>query len=244
MPLDPLTAGALISAGGSLLGNLFGNRGSRRAQERAQRFNIEFWNMQNRYNHPKEQMKRLRDAGLNPNLIYGTSPTSAVGNAQAIAPAKAPEHKIDNPLSHMAMYAAVKNTEAQTDNLIAQNDVIVQEAALKAAQTAGQVVKTGQGQFDLDLAKELRKTSVDAAKENLRQMELRSVGFMLDNTFKNRAMSNQLKKIMYDAYAAKETLEGVKLDNAMKDLDIQLKKLGIEKGDPWYFRIMGRMLTD
>ena len=34
------------------------------------------WNASNYYNSPKEQMKRLRDAGLNPNLIAG-NPTIA-----------------------------------------------------------------------------------------------------------------------------------------------------------------------
>ena len=29
------------------------------------------WNMQNAYNSPEQQMQRLRDAGLNPNLVYG-----------------------------------------------------------------------------------------------------------------------------------------------------------------------------
>ena len=29
------------------------------------------WRMQNEYNHPSAQMARLREAGLNPNLVYG-----------------------------------------------------------------------------------------------------------------------------------------------------------------------------
>jgi len=33
--------------------------------------NIEMWNMQNAYNTPANQMARYREAGLNPNLIYG-----------------------------------------------------------------------------------------------------------------------------------------------------------------------------
>lgn len=32
---------------------------------------IQLWMMQNEYNSPKNQMQRYREAGLNPNLIYG-----------------------------------------------------------------------------------------------------------------------------------------------------------------------------
>jgi len=36
------------------------------------------WKMQNEYNSPLNQMKRLKEAGLNPNLMYGKG---TVGNA-------------------------------------------------------------------------------------------------------------------------------------------------------------------
>ena len=37
----------------------------------------EMWNMENEYNLPTNQMARFKDAGLNPNLIYGQSNPSA-----------------------------------------------------------------------------------------------------------------------------------------------------------------------
>lgn len=33
--------------------------------------NVRLWTMQNEYNSPAAQMQRLKDAGLNPNLVYG-----------------------------------------------------------------------------------------------------------------------------------------------------------------------------
>ena len=244
MALDPLIGGGLISTAGSLFGNLLGNIGAKRRQKRADDFNIKFWNMQNEYNHPKAQLERLRDAGLNPNLIYGTSPTSAVGNAGQIAPSKAADYNIDNPLANIELFSNVKQKSAQTDNLVAQNNLIQQETALKHAQTAGTLAGTAKTKFDLELANDLRKTSVDYQKESLRKLELETVGRQLDNSFKSQAMRDQLKRIMYDASYAKEHLEGAQLDNVMKKLDIELKKIGIEKNDAWYFRILGRMLND
>lgn len=46
----------------------------------------DMWNATNEYNHPAAQMARYREAGLNPNLIYGQSNTtsaSTVGTAVA-----------------------------------------------------------------------------------------------------------------------------------------------------------------
>ncbi len=59
----------LFSLGSSLLTN----KGAQRRQNLANSQNIEFWNMQNAYNDPSAQMARLKQAGLNPNLIYGQS---------------------------------------------------------------------------------------------------------------------------------------------------------------------------
>lgn len=39
-------------------------------KQQEQAYNLELWNLQNKYNSPAEQMKRYQDAGLNPNLIY------------------------------------------------------------------------------------------------------------------------------------------------------------------------------
>ena len=61
---------ALTSGVFGLASNLLSNRGAKRRQQLADQQNVKFWNMQNEYNTPANQMKRLQDAGLNPNLIY------------------------------------------------------------------------------------------------------------------------------------------------------------------------------
>lgn len=42
-------------------------------------YNIDMWNLNNEYNSPKNQLQRLVEAGLNPNLAYGTVSS---GNSQ------------------------------------------------------------------------------------------------------------------------------------------------------------------
>ena len=51
---------------------------------------IDMWNMQNAYNTPQAQMERLKQAGLNPNLMYGQG---NVGNATAAPKAHIPQHQ-------------------------------------------------------------------------------------------------------------------------------------------------------
>ena len=81
---------------GSLGASLISNRGARNRQRLADLQNIKFWEMQNAYNTPKEQMKRLKDAGLNPNLIYGSNANTGV--AGSVSPSKASPYNIQNPV--------------------------------------------------------------------------------------------------------------------------------------------------
>jgi hypothetical protein len=117
--MDPITGAAIISGIGTLGSSLLGNSGAKRRQELANKQNIEFWNMQNSYNTPKAQMGRLSDAGLNPNLIYGSNANT--GTAGAIAPSKAAPYNIKNPVPLQAMLlgSQIKNMDANTIKTLA-----------------------------------------------------------------------------------------------------------------------------
>jgi hypothetical protein len=59
-------------------------------------------------------MQRLKDAGLNPNLIYGSSPAGASGSAGSIAPSKAAPYAFRDPTQSIAQMDLLR---AQKDNL-------------------------------------------------------------------------------------------------------------------------------
>ena len=74
---------AIIGAVGSLAGAGINAASSSSAADTAygrqkalmalqQQYAVENWNREVNYNDPKEQMKRLKAAGLNPNLVYGS----------------------------------------------------------------------------------------------------------------------------------------------------------------------------
>lgn len=240
MPIPAAIGAALIGGATNVASNAIGNSGTRRSQKRADRINRNFWTLQNEYNDPSAQMARLRKAGLNPNLIYGTSPTSAVGNAGAIAPSKPADFKFENPLQGMQMFQNTKQTEAQTNNLQTQNTVLEQEAALKALQGSKIATETARSKFDLNLAKQLEKTSLDFQRESLRKLEAETIGVGLSNRFKDASMIDRVKSAFYNAEFAKENLTGQTLLNQLRSLEVELKRMGIEKSDPIYWRILGR----
>lgn len=94
--------------------------------------NVALWNMNNEYNSPKQQMQRLGDAGLNPNLVYGNG---AVGNSSASPQGyQAPRFQrpdIDVQIPDMIQkYQNFKLGQAQVDNVKASTDAIRMKALL------------------------------------------------------------------------------------------------------------------
>lgn len=86
---------------------------------------LEMWNRGNRYNSPEEQMSRLKAAGLNPNMVYGSG--SATGNTATNLPKyQAPQMEFNqlpmqlpDAISRFQDFA-LKN--AQIDNLQEQRE--------------------------------------------------------------------------------------------------------------------------
>ena len=111
MPAPLIAAGiaGLLGIGSSVASNI----GAKNRQNLANTQNVEFWNKQNAYNTPKAQMARLKAAGLNPALIYGSGATNT-GVAGSIAPSKPAPYNIKDP-TPTAMNAAMigSNLELQ-----------------------------------------------------------------------------------------------------------------------------------
>ncbi|AXQ65644.1 MAG: DNA pilot protein [Microviridae sp.] len=108
--------GGILGLGSSLLSNL----GARRRQKYADQQNIKFWQMQNAYNTPAQQMARLKKAGLNPALIYGSGATNT-GVAGSIAPSKPAPYNIKNPVPDMLQSAMIASQIELQDSQAGKN---------------------------------------------------------------------------------------------------------------------------
>lgn len=229
------------------------------------------WNMQNEYNSPAAQMERYKKAGLNPNLIYGQSNTS-----QPIRTTQADSH----PLSrinvdaagaynaHIAGLLATQDIEVKKEtanNLREQNTVLQNESLLKKAQvvsTLSSAEKTNLDrlatEFALDLQKELRSTSVDAAKVDL-QKKIADTQFTI-NQDERAAASNtsslkeaaerilQMRAQRANTEAQRDEIrariKNMGTDNTLRELELQLRREGVNPNDPIWWRSLNRILQD
>lgn len=222
-------AQAAVAAGGGLISGIIGNRQAKKRQEQANTDNLNFWRMQNNYNHPKNQMKRLKRAGLNPHLIYGGSPTSATGQAGQIAPSKASPYNNVSATQDLTKFADLRQVEAQTNNLSAQNEVLTQDAILRTAQ----IGKTNQ-----DTA--LVKASTDFARENIRNIQEKTLAQEIANQVADATKIPAVLQQYYKAKSAQKLFHGHRLDVQMKEIEHNLLDLGLTKSDPIYFRVLAR----
>lgn len=274
----PIPIAPLIIAGSSLLGGAANSAATRYQNRRSQQFvreqykterddNLRFWRMQNDYNSASSQVQRLKDANLNPALLYGGSAAGAAGSAGSLsAPsAKNPQFNSSRPgdaisqagLSYMNSMYDLELKQAQTNNLKSQNNVILQDAALRAAQVSQTLAGTDRTKFDLGLASELRSVSAQAAKENLRKMQT-DTQVALNRDERDAAMnSSNLREaaervLSIRAQRANTTTErnrikaqisNIRKDGKLKDMDIELRKLGISPNTPWWGQLVGRLLS-
>lgn len=192
--------GAVV-AGSSALANLaggwFSSSSQKKINESNQQFaekmyaqqkadNLDFWNMQNAYNSPEQQMQRYTAAGLNPNLIYGNGAGSSNAGSIATPTYHMPEKQAANPLQNLGRavdsgiqtYQNIQMQKLQADNLKVQNQNMLNDGILKslAAENA-----------KLDITKKgaLLPTQLDAAmlqnNATIMKMADQSAGIDLKN---------------------------------------------------------------
>lgn len=92
------------------------------------------WNRNNEYNLPGEQMKRFKEAGLNPNLIYGQMTQAApVRSSSVPANPKTEPKSFDFIGQIMSGFLNTMLLNAQTDNVKARTAEAVENAKLTSA---------------------------------------------------------------------------------------------------------------
>lgn len=230
-------APAPISGVFGLASNLITNQQNRkrekgrRVYEQAQeldrrKYDQLMWDKVNKYNHPLEQMSRLTQAGLNPNLIYGSSPGSAVGNAQSIATGKqlqgqAPQYQLDNP---MVPFMDTKVKQAQANNMNTSAMKNIAGANLSDAQT--------------NKINSLLASEVTMAEEGAKISSIDTFIKQLEKTGKSKYylanMAAETNKAIADGNLAQARTE-------LANLNKELAKQGIRPTDPLWMSLMARI---
>lgn len=171
----PAITGSLISAGGNLLSNLLGfgsqamtNKSNMKLAEYQYQKNLEMWNRNNEYNSPVNQMKRLSEAGLNPNLVYGHG---SISNTSTSTPAyQAPNLQAYTNFSSLGQAfidgfealrskrldnekkeEEINNIKADTDNKENKNPLLKAQSKLAEAQAAESELRREIGVIEKEL---------------------------------------------------------------------------------------------
>lgn len=124
----------------------------------------------NAYNSPQQQMVRLKQAGLNPNLVYGKGAdnTTSMVRSSNINKSTPTAYQIpDMPVTQIAQgFMDMKMKQAQTDNLTIQADLMRKEALLKDVNATKVLQETATNKFQLEQAQSLKDIVVEQAKLN------------------------------------------------------------------------------
>lgn len=90
--------------------------------------NMRSWRKQNEYNLPSAQMQRLKDAGLNPNLVYGkgTSTLASQPSATSVGDFRPP-----NIANVLQTYQDMKVKQAQVNNINAQTGLALERKLIE-----------------------------------------------------------------------------------------------------------------
>lgn len=214
-PLGTSLTGGLVGLAGSALQHQY-NKSLAKYQND---LNVSNWNMQNEYNTPVNQRKRLEEAGINPAVAFGNN---SAGNAGSIASYQAPSVDITSNMLQGAqlaqMLANVRKTNAEAENVELTNPF---------------AAKTAEAILDNYIATK-EKTKVDTDK-SLQEIENLKVGYskvqkeigyiegqinLQKQQVKTEEEKTRLVRAQADLEILNQALVQVQTDNAKKTGDL------------------------
>lgn len=254
--------GGAISGVGSLFGNMMGsknalkavretNQANRDLAEYAYQQDLAQWNRQNEYNTPTAQMERLKEAGLNPNLMYGQGNT---GNASSSPSYNAPRMESyqgfgdygasqagQQLLSGLMGYAQIEKTKAETEN-IRQNTInLGYEENYKNLRNDYQALVNSKTKVEADFWKEKIKSEIHNlgsignrldAQTNLTNLEIEQTKALMPIIYEKNV--TELKQQLFNLDVAspakiEKLMADTELTKIMQSVSsIQSKMLGID----------------
>lgn len=226
---------------------------------------VEQWQRENAYNHPKQQMERLRQAGLNPNLVYGKGAENTAGSLSMASSKGDPANNV--PVSHampntgnkILEFAQLRQIQAQTDqvNQVTQNLKV--DNALKALGVTAKTIGNEGLLVDTEVKKRTQQAAIDSIwsnaelkqqesaksyydlKHNYEKFEDRGNGKGFQSNFENKS-DTILENLRMDNKLKKTIMANHELQQEMIKLDYDLKQMGLDGNDPFYIKSMIKLV--
>lgn len=260
----------LIAAGASIAGQGINaiaqgsmNRKTRQFSEkmynRQRQDSLSDWAMQNEYNSPQAQMERLRNADLNPNMVYGTGAVANNSSAPrgASAPNWSPQAPQFSPSQSLEAFTNTRVQQAQYDNLRMQKTLMAQDLISKTLENRKKAV-------DADVKEALKQNTLNASyaatsliqanlTESWQRQEFRSEqGTLTTEIMKNQLLESAIRireketgitLKEQEIERIKKLIELMDKDGKLKDLLIKLRENGMENS-PWFIRAGQKLLQN
>ncbi|WNK13163.1 MAG: DNA pilot protein [Microvirus sp.] len=255
--------GPLVEGAVNMFGQASTNQANKDMMNTQRTWAVQDWDKQNAYNAPSAQMQRYKDAGLNPNLIYGNGASSA-GIASPIRqtetakqqPVNTGGNVADSMLKGFLSMYDLQKTQAETDRLKKQAELIEAERRLKEQSTQNLSFDLYKGQQTLPLSLEGMGLKNRNLAADLPIKETIATNMVQDNARKwllaGNSLSETAQRILesqartanlgLDQGLIHQKIEQLKKSNTLSDLDIQLKQKGLSWSDPYYMRIGSRLI--
>lgn len=211
-------------------------------QQQQNAYDLELWNLSNKYNSPSEQMKRYASAGLNPNLAYSQMPQTSPASSSNPIPAKPTNYKAQNILSGIQqgvqvmrgltelmgvakdMYSYARfgmNAENLRNSIMAnQNDILSAQKTSEQAQSAALAWYYGNGiaynspfMLDKQVARDAQLAGTRLSRSNVDVNQQKIANMILD-ALKIDAETGRIK---VDTELLNARIKNIESDTAIKN---------------------------
>lgn len=211
------------------------------------------WNMQNAFNHPAAQMQRLREAGINPALIYGKGTDVSAGPVRSSsAPGWNPQAPDLSGIGRAASdaiqaYTAQRMMNEQLKTMEQQRQNMTLDALLKGVSITGNQLKNAKTGMDLDLKRDTYDATVKKANEAVRAMQV-GTDIKIAKEVRDQVMHaptfaeavSRVAKIAADTKIAQQQFENLKGAKVLQDTEIALRKSGLSWNDSVVLRALSQ----
>lgn len=237
--MDPLSA---LAVGGSLVSGIGGMLGAKKREKRQHEYNmklaeykynkdLEMWNRQwereTQYNDPKAQMQRLKEAGINPHLAYGSGNMQNVAQTGGIPEYSIPEMDVAPSTGELAS-GMFGDTIGMTANLL---NIKKDRAVVRSMEA--------QAEVDEIKARLYREVGIDADRyktENERDRELARgqvyhtarEGYGNESTEYFKQLQLEVKQFSLDTELKRLAKTGAINNNQISEYKAKLAKAGID----------------
>lgn len=222
-------------------------------QQSQNKFNLDMWNRQNVYNDPKNQMARLKSAGLNPNLVYGSGGVS--GNTTSNAPQQeqvktnfreAGMQTLQAQLMRQqaaVMQQDIKKSEAQEALYLASIPKVNSEVAKNQAQTSATIANEVYTKLMAD-TKRIEQKFTDVQQQNkVEEQQLNNAMKRIDLANLDKKYKTFFENLLAQTQNIRSNTAKTDVDAILSRLHVRMRELGIEPTDELLQRVGAQILS-